>query len=403
MALLPVRKEFKPPRAYLDYLNRSLRTFHLDWPDHWPDTSPPKWGEKPGLSVYYPKHLDKLEDALPRMPALHTFQFTCPFDPPTKLLHTLVRCPGIKDLRITDTPLYTPILPFPPNTFALARLTLTAVGEAVRIGEGPYDRRFQNIAYFTRGYRRRYMDVQDGALTGGSRVYAAQRFVTALCRPEMLTYLLLSAAFLDVDELWRADVHWPCLATLVLTGPPPYGFFDIPKLLKRTPALVDLRVLLSTATAKPTEPREQIYAFALVRQPDTSIYNPGDPAAYAQLASLAISNAYITKGVLRYTRSLVRLAVCTIISPPRMPIALRRAELEELFADLEAGGGGETLRQIRLISEEELDVGFFLRLGRLCPALETVEVERCGYQEAQDETDWVSAIYLHTPLLACLL
>lgn len=340
--------------------------------------------------MYYPKHLDKLEDAVPRMHNIHTFQLTCPFDPPTRLLRSLVCCTNITDLRITDTPLTTPILPASPPGFNLKRLTLTSVAEAVRMGEGPYDQRYQNIAYFMRGYRKKYLD-RSGELTGtvGSVMFAAQRFFTTLCRTDCLQYLQLSALFIGVKELWNAD--WPCLQTLVLTGPPPAAFYDLAALVGRMPRLEDLRVLLSTTGYAETRPERGPFAMLAPAKGAA----PVSAAAYGQLTALALSNAFNTKGVLKYTPSLRRLAVCAIMSPPRKPIALGRPQMEELMAELEAGGGGENLVQIRLISEVDLDPIFFGRLQRVCPKLEVVEIERCGYQEAQDPAEWVRASPLH--------
>lgn len=340
--------------------------------------------------MYYPKHLDKLEDALPRMQNIHTFQLTCPFDPPTRLLRSLVGCANVTDLRITDSPLTTLILPASPPGFSLARLTLTLVAEAVRMGEGPFDRRYQNISYFMRGYRKKYLD-RTGELpnTIGGVMFAAQRFFTTLCRTDCLQYLQLSALFIGVKELWNAD--WPCLQTLVLTGPPPAAFYDLAVLVGRMPRLEDLRVLLSTTKYADTQPERGPFSMLTRAEGATAAVSA---APYGQLKALALSNAFNTKGVLKYTPSLLRLAVCAIISPPRMPIALRRQEIEELLAELEAGGAGENLMQIRLISEDDLDPQFFVRLRQVCPKLEIVEIERCGYQEAQDPAKWVRALPL---------
>ncbi|KAF8184834.1 hypothetical protein BJ912DRAFT_852956 [Pholiota molesta] len=362
-----------------------FKIFHFDWPDNWPDTSPPRWGTKP-FAIYYPKHMDKIENALPKMKNIHTFQVTCPFDPPTDFLESIVKCPNIKDLKITDTPLDTAIVPTSPRDFNLEHMAFVSVAEAVRMGEGPYDKRFQNVAYFFRGYRKKYLGIIEGSEVENGH-YGASRFFIALCRKDILRSLQISANYLKMlIDFGNTEALYPCLELLTLTGPTPLYSFDLSKwTIGRMPKLTDLRVLLCTTRAADYRPERA--DFCMILNPASA---DGPPTAYSQITSLAISNAYNTDGVLRYTTSLKRLAICTLVGAPRLPIALKRAKIEALLVDLEAGGGNENLEQIRLIAEQDLDSTFLERLGRICPKLETVEIERCGYQDAQKEVDWAT-------------
>ncbi|KAF9476250.1 hypothetical protein BDN70DRAFT_863579 [Pholiota conissans] len=360
-----------------------FRTFHLDWPDNWFDPSPPLWGSTP-RAMCYPMYLARLEDALPRMTSIHTVQITCPFDPPSNLLAIIAKCPNIKDFRITDTPLCTPVLPLLSDNFNLEHMTITSVAEVVRMGEGPFEKRYRNMVYFMRDYRRKYLD---GSVDDDAH-YNARRFFTAFCRKEVLQSLQISANFirLFIHEFWNNDTLCPCLRTLILTGATPAYFIDLSKwVINRMPKLTDLRVLLSPKKISGSQPEHE--RFSMIAHPEWH-EGPGSPKAYSQITSLAISNAYNTRRILRYTNRLKRLAICALVSPPRRSIALLGVEIKHLLFDLEAGGGNKHLQQIRLISEESLDATFLALLGRICPKLEIVEVEQCGYQDTWREDDW---------------
>jgi hypothetical protein len=353
------------------------RSFHLDWPDHWPDASPPLWGTKPiGRGVYYPKYLFKLELALPSMPSISTFQITAPFYPPTPLLRSLVNCRNIKDLRITDTPLYTVILPTLPTGFALERMTLVPVAEALRIGEGPFDKRFHDVTYYTREYRKRHWNDAHGR-------YAGVRYLLQLGTPLSLRYVQISGNFCTLGDFMEVDM-WPALETLVLTGPAPErsSLASLAGIVKRMPRLVDLRVLLAKPTRPGEEPFSMINGYEMVSE-------DAPPSVFSQLRNLAVSNAVKLDSILHYTKSLERLALIAIINQPRIPIAMSRTELDRVLHDLEVGGSGKALKQIRVMTEDQLDVALFVDIGRVCPALEEVEIELCGYRDGDVGFEWV--------------
>ncbi|KIM43446.1 hypothetical protein M413DRAFT_18016 [Hebeloma cylindrosporum] len=366
------------PQSGLHFFPESLwpyfKSFHLDWPDHWPDASPPLFGTKPlGRGVYYPKYLSKLESALPSMCSISMFQITAPFYPPTPLLGSLVQCRNIKDLRITDTPLYTLILPNLPVGFALERITLIPVGEALRVGEGPFDKRFHDVTYYTREYRKRHWNDAHGR-------YVGLRYLLQLGTPMFLRYIQISGNFCSLGDFVEVDT-WPVLETLVLTGPAPEKTTNasLAVIVNRMPRLVDLRVLLS---GKPTEqPFSLISGYHLAME-------DAAPTVFSQLKNLAVSNVVKLDDILHYTTSLERLAVIAIINQPRIPIAISRSELDKVILDLEEGGSGKTLKQIKVMMEDELDVPLFVNLGRACPALEEVEIELCGYRNGDVGFEW---------------
>jgi len=315
------------------------------------------------------------------MHSISTFQITAPFYPPTPLLGSLVHCRNIKDLRITDTPLYTIVLPTLPTGFALERMTLVPVAEALRIGEGPFDKRFHDVTYYTREYRKRHWNDAHGR-------YAGVRYLLQLGTPLSLRYVQISGNFCTLGDFMEVDV-WPALETLVLTGPAPErsSLASLAGIVKRMPRLVDLRVLL----AKPTRPGEE--PFSMINGYE-KVSEDAPPSVFSQLKNLAVSNAVKLDNILHYTKSLERLALIAIINQPRIPIAMSRTELDRVLHDLEVGGSGKALKQIRVMTEDQLDVALFVDIERVCPALEEVEIELCGYRDGDVGFEWVSFLIL---------
>ena len=354
-------------------MSYAYSTFHLDWPDHWPDLYPPLWGSRL-IGTYQPEHLDKLEKALHsgRMYNIHTFHLTCPFFPSSSLLNAIMHCPNIKDLRIVDTPLLTRLLPARPNAFKLERLVLVPVGEAIRVGEGPFNKKHHELTYYTCGYRKRH---------GGQNnlEFVGQQYLFQMGRSECLRYLQLSSKHmaLRLDQL--VSVIWAELETLVLTGPTPNTHWvPLADVVRHMPKLHDLRVLFSKTTTR-TEG-----GFSVTGSSEDS-----PPDSLAKIKYLALSNAFETRDVLRQSPSLERLSICAVIAHPRIPIALSREEMMRTFQDLAQSGSNLTLKFIRLMTEEVLDFDLFQELGAVCPALEHVEVELCGYREGEAGFEWV--------------
>ncbi|KAJ3509922.1 hypothetical protein NLJ89_g4960 [Agrocybe chaxingu] len=361
------------PEVLWPYIHR----FHLDWPDHWPDVFPPLWGTKsPGEGIYVPKHMDKLEAALPRMTNIKTLQIMCPFHPPRTLLAAIVKCPNITDLRIIDTPIHVGDVLAVPQNFLLTRLTLGAVGEAVRVGEGPYNKKFQDLSFYTREYRKRY-----GGEIGLSST--AHPYIFRLGRTDSLTYLQLSSKYVNLNAFRQYE--WPALETFVLTGAPLRRAWapkvPLVDVIARMPKLFDLRLLFAKSNRKDDE-------LTQIVPPRYHAHEHSPASVLSQIRYLALSNAYDSQDLLHYTSFLERLSVSAIIATPRIPIALTRQDVDQVLDDLAIGGGNVGLKRLRLMTEDELNFSLFEKIGRICPALEFVEVELCGYREGEAGFEW---------------
>ena len=366
----------------------NLRSFHLDWPEHWPDSSPPRWGTKGpfGNGVYHPKHLDKVELALPKMNRIHSFQITCPFYPPTSLLTALVGCPNIKDLKVIDTPLYTDVIPVIPLDFNLESFSITAVGEALRVGEGPFDPKYRSIAYFSREYRKKLFNDVHGR-------FASIRYLFQLTRANNLRNLQLSGSSITLLDL--AEHEWPNLNTLVLTGTPPVGGGAITRLVDvvaRMPKLFDLRLLFAKTSRY--QAFEILPPLPLLHLPDDN--DKKSDQVFSQITHLAVSNACNLQNTFQHVPNLERLVISAIAEHPRMPIACNMWEIAGVLDDIILGGGNTHLKQVRLIMEDSIPISLLKKMGDNFPLLEFVEVELCQYQELSSyvNADWVSSLSL---------
>ena len=364
----------------------------MDWPEHWPDSSPPLWGTK-GAGAYHPKHLDKVELALPKMNRIHSFQITCPFYPPTSLLTALVGCPNIKDLKVIDTPLYTDVIPVIPLNFNLESFSLTAVGEALRVGEGPFDPKYRNIAYFSREYRKKHFNDFHGR-------FASIRYLFQLTRPNNLRYLQLSGSSITFLDL--AEHEWSNLNTLVLTGTPPVGgIARLVDVVARMPKLFDLRLLFAKTS------RYQAFEILPPPLPEANLLHfPDDDRfkksnrIFSQITHLAVTNACNLQNTFQHVPNLERLVISAIAEHPRMPIACSKLEIVGVLDDIISGGGNTHVKQVRLIMEDEIPISLLKKMGDNYPLLEIVEVELCQFREHPSyvNTDWVSSLSLSLSL-----
>ena len=366
----------------------------MDWPEQWPDSSPPLWGTKGafGKGVYHPKHLDKVEMALPKMNRIHSFQITCPFYPPTSLLTALVGCPNIKDLKVIDTPLYTAVIPVIPLDFNLESFTLTAVGEALRVGEGPFDPKYRNIAYFSREYRKKHSNDFHGR-------FASIRYLFQLTRANNLRNLQLSGSSITLLDL--AEHEWPNLNMLALTGTPPAGAIArLVDVVARMPKLFDLRLLFAKTS------RYQAFEILPPPFPEANLHSPDDDRfkksnqVFSQITHLAVSNACNLQNTFQHVPNLERLVISAIAEHPRMPIACSMLEIGGVLDDIISGGGNTRLKQVRLIMEDDIPISLLKKMGDNYPLLEFVEVELCQYREQSSDVnpDWVSSLFLSLSL-----
>jgi hypothetical protein len=325
------------------------------------------------------------------MNRIHSFQITCPFYPPTSLLTALVGCPNIKDLKVIDTPLYTDVIPVIPRDFNLESFSLTAVGEALRVGEGPFDPKYRNIAYFSRDYRKKHSNDVHGR-------FASVRYLFQLTRVNNLRNLQLSGGSITLLDL--AEHDWPNLNTLVLTGTPPVGGGAITRVIARMPKLFDLRLLFAKTS--------RYEAFEILPPPplapetnaphfpdDNDRFHKSSNQVFSQITYLAVSNACSLQNTFQHVPNLERLVITAIAEHPRMPIACNMLEIVRVLEDIILGGGNTHLKQVRLIMEDNVPISLLKKMGDKFPLLEFIEVELCQYQEhpSYDNADWVSSLF----------
>ncbi|KAJ2919379.1 hypothetical protein MD484_g1018, partial [Candolleomyces efflorescens] len=430
---------------------RHFRKLSLLWPDHWPDASPPMWGDRYYIGGdYHPRHLDKLVRALPRMEGLSKFHITCPFYPPVSIFTALVQCPSIRSLSISDTPLYIDMLPRIPSQFNLEHIALVPVAEALRVGEGPYDSKYQEVTYYIRDYRKRY---RNDSLAR----YAADSFLFNLGKADSLRSVQVSGDLCSLSEL--AQHEWPNLHTLILTGHAPRANpngTELVDVIAQMPQLIDLRLLFATVKNDPLfrilpanvagEHSNVLTSssYAIITGPSGPCYiHRRNPATVlSQIRYLAMSNACQLSGVIfHYANQLERLVICAISDLPRVPVALSRAEINALMRDLgtpappsngdapnpssspssstatsstsSPSSGASTapapgsnhqttgypsLKLLRIMIEDKANPELCHQISSLFPNLETLEVELCGYHDGKPIYDWDEFAVAFTPL-----
>ncbi|KAG5642071.1 hypothetical protein DXG03_003649 [Asterophora parasitica] len=354
-----------------------LIRFQLIWPEEWPDATPPRWGDRYYIGGdYHPRHIDKLVAALPAMPYLKSFYLSCPFYPPNSILNALIQCPSLRDLSMYDTPLYISMIPKVPVDFHLERLAIVPVAEAVRVGEGPFDARYTERTYYVREYRRKY---KNDSLAR----YAATAFLFQVGKAAHLRHVQLSADLCTLDALTVQE--WPVLDTLVLTGHAPRGNTELIDVIAVMPCLRELRLLFAKTKSDP--------GFRILLDHLPTVRN-NLPSLLGQLEGLALSNACNFDDVFHYTTSLERLAICAIIDQPRVPIALSRADIDRILADMAMGHrmGESKLTRLRIMIEDKVNPHMCHAIATHCPSLEVLEIELCGYHDGKPIHAWVSIV-----------
>ncbi|KAF8066934.1 hypothetical protein FPV67DRAFT_1497102 [Lyophyllum atratum] len=360
-----------------------LLRLRLIWPEDWSDANPPRWGDRYYIGGdYHPRHIDKLVAALPAMPSLSSFYLNCPFHPPNSVLNALIQCPSLRDLSIDDTPLYVSMIPKVPAEFHLERFTIVPVAEAVRVGEGPFDARYSESTYYVREYRKKY---KNDILAR----YAATAFLFQVGKTAHLRHVQVSADLCSLESL--AGYEWPVLDTLVLTGHAPRGNTELLDVLAQMPKLRELRLLFAKTKSDP--------GFRLLLDHLPTVKN-NRPSLLGQLERLALSNACNFDDVFHYTTSLERLAICAIIDQPRVPIALSRADIDKILADMEVGQrkGENALTRLRIMIEDKLNPDLCYAIASHCTNLEALEIELCGYHDGRSIYAWEEFSDAFSPL-----
>ncbi|KAF8664217.1 hypothetical protein AX16_000780 [Volvariella volvacea WC 439] len=111
------------------------------------------------------------------------------------------------------------------------------------------------------------------------------------------------------------------------------------------------------------------------------------PHVLSRLKYLAMSNACDFSGVFLYATSLERLAISAIIDHPRVPIALGRQDIDMVLNELNRGGG-RGLKLLRIMIEDKVNPEMCRAIAELCPRLESLEIELCGYHDGKSIYAW---------------
>ncbi|KAG6817365.1 hypothetical protein H0H87_009552 [Tephrocybe sp. NHM501043] len=354
-----------------------FKRFQLLWPEDWPEATPPRWGDRYYFGGdYNPRHIDKLVTALPAMSALSCFYLSCPFYPPNSLLNALTQCHTLRDLSFHETPISISMSPRVPTEFHLDRLAIVPVAEAVRVGEGHFDARYTEHTYYVREYRKKY---KNDILARR----ATTAFLFEVGKTEYLRHVQLSADLCTLQVL--SEHQWPVLDTLILTGHAPRGSSELLDLLATMPALKELRLLFAKMKGES--------GLRLLPEDVPSPTARGNsPTILGQLKRLAVSNACNLNNVFHYTTALERLAILAIIDQPRVPIALSRAEIDRILADMAVGQRMEESRltRLRIMIEDKVNPDLCSAIAVHCPHLEALEIELCGYHDGKSIHAWVS-------------
>lgn len=395
-----------------DFLSRR---FDLIWPDDWPDASPPRWGDRYYVGGdYHPRHTDKLATALPRMPSLISFSICCPFFPPNSLFNALLTCTSVRELRMTDTPLYISMIPKSPPEFVIERLYLIPVAEAPRVGQSPYEARYSSPAlYHSREYRKKY---KNDILAR----YAASAFLFDVGKPTSLTHVQVSGDLCTLDEFYQHE--WPRLVSLVMTGHPPRQTgTELVDVISKMRELKELRLLFAKSVA-----RGDAMFKVLPAAPEYTSAKGNHGSMLEQIESLAVSDACSLDRVGYFLKGVERLAILAISDIADPTAAFTKRTLQRILREVSAAGTpapktippkpqrkhgkddhpdadpepvskrpeiinkNQTLKHLRVMLGETIEPEFCKFLADRFPKLEILEVEKCGYHDGRDVAPWVS-------------
>ncbi|KAH9476196.1 hypothetical protein JR316_0011767 [Psilocybe cubensis] len=366
-----------PPEILWPY----FQTFILDWPDDWRDDSLDIIDK--GLlyltGSHFPKDLVKLEQALPKMENMQTFRITCPFYLPDSLYLAILRSTSIKDLQILDTPFKNGPPPNSvPSNFNVQRLSFTPVGETNRVGEGPVDRRYRNMIYYTRPYRKNYWDHIGDLFHSRSVLGWVRGTIFRLACIETLTYLHVSGRYCWVEDL--IELWWPSLETLILTGLESVSYrTSLADIVGSMPKLEDLRVLFNEL--RPSGARRKL-GFKIAPH----ARHRSRPTIFSTIRHFAASTtACNMDSALQFFYNLESLALIAIAKHPSLPIAYSLEYVDSLLDHMEVTGCSKHLKVLRIMLEDEPSPVLYRRIAVVCPMLESLEVEICGYHARAEE------------------
>lgn len=377
---------------HIGVLKYIFRHFRLVWPDEWADAMRSQWGQivtdshslpHPVRRWYIPdpQTMAMLVSVVPKLPALETFYASCPFPLPGSLFASISQCPKCISLTLDEIPIGPLPAEIPESPLPLKKLSIRAVLEALRVGDGSHNSKYSEVKYYTQEWKKKYRPPKVA-----DSIHRSHAAFTWLHAPT-LTHLELSGGLYSFAELSQHE--WPELQVFSLTGRVPsvkegealqstqYGLVDA---LMRMPKIQDLRLLFSQSslTGFPQVPLGAAFLNA--------------PTDFKSVTSLAISHALMLGTLLQHLPLLERVAVVAIIDHPRVPIALSLPEAEKLLEYL--GGQGFYLRRLRLMLEDKLTPQICQSIAASCPNLEDLEIEMCGYHDGISDYTWVSCLHI---------
>lgn len=307
------------------------------------------------------------------MSALSRFSLNCPFAPPKSILGALTKCLSLATLAISDTPLDASMIA--DTHLNLECISLFPVGEALRVGEGPYDLKYAEVAYYVREWRKKYRHFTRQPIAR----YTTSLLLTQLEKSARLGHMEISSNLCTLDELAAHD--WPNLHTLILTGhAPSVETTELVDVLERMGQLRELRLLFA---------KTKFEGFRVLPN-GPSVRSRSSPSLLSSLKSLALSNACNLEGVFNYANYLERLAIVAIIDLPRVPIALSRADVDQLLKEIAMSS--THLLHLRIMIEDKLSTEICHAISTHCPMLEVLEIELCGYHDGKSNFAWASRL-----------
>ena len=326
-------------------------------------------------------NIDELIDAIPKLTGLSTFSIHSLTTPPDMLIDALFRCPSLVDLSFEETP-----LDFrPPLAHCESLRTLRfRDGRDLRVNGSP--------SLFIRSWwespgRKIYEQIE---LQRCDLDKAATAHILSVHSP-FLRHVELVSGLTPVCGL--ADMAWPKIHKLVLTGPCPSLGEPILPIIQSMPALRDLQILYSRCPPQHGPP------YWFVCPPDTIAGNDKSPTLTLEtcspiLRSLTLSNPHPADMVFRgMPRSLESLTLLSIYEWPHQTKGIDHTFATRIVREVSVCGA--RLHELRMCVNKEPTVSLVDTIVRSFPGLETLHLgfdawPRPVIRQGIDTRHWVS-------------
>ena len=325
-------------------------------------------------------NIDELIDAIPKLTGLSTFSIHSLTTPPVMLIDALFRCPSLVDLSFEETP-----LDFrPPLTHCESLHTLRfRDGRDLRVNGSP--------SLFIRSWwespgRKIYKQIE---FQRRDLDKAATADILSVHSP-FLRHVELASGLTPVCGL--ADMAWPKLQKLVLTGPCPSLGEPILPMIQSMPALRDLQILYSRCPPQHGPP------YWFVCPPNTITGNDNSPTSTLEtcsplLHSLTLSNPHPADMVFRsIPRSLESLTLLSIYEWPHQTKGIDHTFATKVVREVSVCGA--RLHELRMCVNKEPSVGLVDTIVRSFPGLKTLHLGVDTWprpaQPGIDTRHWVS-------------